>query len=130
MRGTSLSGIASARNHGIFLTTAPLLLFLDDDDVASPTLVSEHLNAHAQHDADYYAVLGYTALAEALRGDPLMIYCTTAGGLLFSYDRVADRSVLDFTYFWGGRSSCKRRFLLQYGLFNPTFGFGNEDIEL
>ena len=124
------SGIASARNHGIFLTTAPLLLFLDDDDVASPTLVDEHLKAHEQHTADYYAVLGYTALDEALRSDPLMNFCTNVSGLLFSYGNLKGRSVVDFTYFWGGRSSCKRRFLLQHGLFNPTFRFGNEDIEL
>jgi hypothetical protein len=37
---------------------------------------------------------------------------------------------LDFSYFWGGRSSCKRGFLLEYGVFNPVFRFGAEDIEL
>jgi hypothetical protein len=38
--------------------------------------------------------------------------------------------VLGFSYFWGGRSSCKRRFLLQHGIFDPVFRFGCEDIEL
>src|SRR6185503_16443738 len=37
---------------------------------------------------------------------------------------------LDYTYFWGGRTSCKRAFLLEHGLFRPEFTFGSEDIEL
>jgi hypothetical protein len=37
---------------------------------------------------------------------------------------------LDYTGFWGGRSSCKRSLLLDHGIFNPVFSFGCEDIEL
>src|SRR6185437_13183417 len=37
-------------------------------------------------------------------------------------------AVLGYTT-WGGHSSCKRS-LLRHGLFNPTFRFGSEDIEL
>jgi glycosyltransferase involved in cell wall biosynthesis len=124
------TGIASARNHAIFLTRAPLLLFFDDDDVASPTLLREHLNAHRRYSGDFYAVLGYTELDAALRTDPLMNYCTNVAGLLFAYGSLKGRRIVDFTYFWGGRSSCKRRFLLEHGVFNPAFRFGNEDIEL
>jgi hypothetical protein len=43
------------------------VLFFDDDDVASPTFLSEHVNAHARYSADYYGVLGYT---EAGSGAP------------------------------------------------------------
>src|SRR5262249_32475514 len=61
---------------------------------------------------------------------PLMRFVTDVGHYLFAYDGLEDGQVLDHTYFWGGRSSCKRAFLLAHGLFNPTFTFGSEDIEL
>jgi len=40
------------------------------------------------------------------------------------------QKVLNYEYFWGGRSSCKRELLLKEGVFNPIFRFGYEDIEL
>jgi glycosyltransferase involved in cell wall biosynthesis len=40
------SGAATARNAGVRRTTAPLLLFLDDDMVAAPDLLLRHLRAH------------------------------------------------------------------------------------
>ena len=38
--------------------------------------------------------------------------------------------MLEYTAFWGGRSSCKRSLLVRHGLFHPDFRFGCEDIEL
>jgi hypothetical protein len=43
---------------------------------------------------------------------------------------LTDGQVLDYTYFWGGRSSCKRSLLVNHGVFNQQFRFGSEDIEL
>ena len=56
--------------------------------------------------------------------------CNVGGLLLFSYPNLKHGDVLDYTYFWGGCSSCKRKFLIEYGVFNPVFRFGCEDIEL
>src|SRR4051794_27416912 len=39
-------GVASARNRGLELAAAPVVLFLDDDIVATPGLVEAHLRAH------------------------------------------------------------------------------------
>jgi len=58
-----------------------------------------------------------------------MHFVTDVGQYLFAYQDLVDGQRLDHTYFWGGRSSCKRS-LLRHGLFNPTFRFGSEDIEL
>src|SRR5262249_26495074 len=55
---------------------------------------------------------------------------TEVGGNLFCYNRIRHGDVLDFTFFWGGRSSCKRELLIRHGNFNPVFQFGCEDIEL
>jgi glycosyltransferase involved in cell wall biosynthesis len=124
------AGLASAKNHGIYCSRAPLLLFLDDDDVCSPKLFEEHLKTHGQYPDNHFAVLGYTALDPTLAEKPLLHYVTEVGCYLFSYPSLKHGDVLDYTYFWGGRSSCKRKFLIEHGVFNPVFRFGCEDIEL
>jgi len=124
------SGIASARNHGLFLARGNIALFQDDDDIANPELVSEHLRTHALHPEDEVAVLGHTNLTEALAQDPLMHYVTMVDQYLYSYPSIRHGQVLGFSHFWGGRSSCKRKLLLERGVFNPVFRFGCEDIEL
>ncbi len=124
------SGLASARNHALFLSQGEIVLLLDDDDVASPELLQEHGKVHRAYPQDNFAVLGYTALAPEVAADPVMHFATRVGRFLFSYVDIQHGQVLGFSYFWGGRSSCKRRFLLQHGIFNPVFRFGCEDIEL
>jgi glycosyltransferase involved in cell wall biosynthesis len=124
------SGLASARNHALFLAQSPIVLLQDDDDIAGPRLLEEHLATHQRYPEDHYAVLGFTNLSPRLASDPIMHFVTEVGQFLFSYPNLKDGQVLDFSYFWGGRSSCKRSFLLEHGVFNPVFRFGCEDIEL
>ncbi|HEY2906203.1 MAG TPA: hypothetical protein VGJ29_09910, partial [Vicinamibacterales bacterium] len=93
-------------------------------------LLAEHVAAHRRHPAPHQAVLGHTRLDASLASDPLMIFVTEIDGFLFSYGAIADGQRLDFTYFWGGRTSCKRSFLLEHGVFNRLFTFGCEDIDL
>ena len=124
------AGLASARNHGIYRSQAPLLLFLDDDDLCSPNLFEEHVKTHGQYPDNHFAVLGYVALDPNLSQKPMLNYVTEVDGYLFSYPDLKHGDVLDYTYFWGGCSSCKRKFLIDYGVFNPVFRFGCEDIEL
>jgi len=124
------AGLASARNHGIFLSRGELLLFLDDDDVADPGLLEAHVVAHRTHPSSSIGILGHTRLAPALVADPLMHFVTEVGCFLFSYGTLEAGALLDFGHFWGGRSSCKRSFLIDNGVFNPIFRFGCEDIEL
>jgi glycosyltransferase involved in cell wall biosynthesis len=126
----SNSGIASAKNHGLFLSRGPLVLFLDDDDVADSRLLEEHYRSHQKFPQEKFAVLGFTDLAPMVARSPLMHYVTEVGCQLFSYPRLRHDDHLDFSYFWGGRSSCKKSFLLEHGVFNPVFRFGAEDIEL
>ncbi|MBA4142217.1 MAG: glycosyltransferase family 2 protein [Nitrosospira sp.] len=124
------AGLASAKNHGLFASRGDLVLFLDDDDIAAETLLEEHANTHSEFPAEHYAVLGYTALSQNLNANPLMHFVTEVGCFLFSYPSLKHGDVLDYSYFWGGRSSCKRSLLLKFGVFNPVFRFGCEDIEL
>jgi glycosyltransferase involved in cell wall biosynthesis len=124
------AGLASAKNHGIYAAGGDILLFLDDDDIATEPLLEEHLKTHQKYPDDRYAVLHYTKWSPALQLTPLMHFVTEIGHFLFSYPRLTHGDVVDYTFFWGGRSSCKRSFLIEHGVFNPVFRFGCEDIEL
>jgi glycosyltransferase involved in cell wall biosynthesis len=126
----SASGLAVAKNLGIFAATSPILVFLDDDDVLEPGALAAHLAAHKAYPDLSTAVLGHTSLAPDVARSPLMRHVTEVGGQLFSYKWVRPGERLDYRGFWGGRSSCKREFLLKWGVFNPAFRFGYEDIEL
>lgn len=124
------SGLASAKNHGIFAARGRILLFLDDDDITMPALLEEHMKTHGAYPQENYAVLHYTGWSPGLTVTPLMHFVTEIGCFLFSYPHIKDGDILDYTFFWGGRSSCKRAFLIERGVFNPVFRFGCEDIEL
>jgi cellulose synthase/poly-beta-1,6-N-acetylglucosamine synthase-like glycosyltransferase len=123
------SGISAAKNLGIFAAQAPIVLFFDDDDCAAPTLLEEHLACHRRYPKECTAVLGYTAWAPSLRVTQVMHYVMDVGRLLFCYNMPSGKR-LDFTYFWGGRSSCKRSFLVRHGVFRQEFRAILEDIEL
>jgi GT2 family glycosyltransferase/glycosyltransferase involved in cell wall biosynthesis len=124
------SGISAAKNTGILAARGGILLFCDDDDIADRRLLAEHLKAHKRHPEENVAVLGYTTWAPTLSVTPLMRYVTEIGRFLFAYGDLRDGQILDFTYFWGGRSSCKRSFLAKHGVFNRQFRWGSEDMEL
>jgi glycosyltransferase involved in cell wall biosynthesis len=124
------SGLAAAKNHGIFASRGEIVLFLDDDDIAMPTLLEEHIKTHRKYSEQHMAVLHYTTWAQDLVVTPVMHFIMDIGCFLFSYPRIKHGDILDYTYFWGGRSSCKRSFLIEHSVFNPVFRFGCEDIEL
>jgi glycosyltransferase involved in cell wall biosynthesis len=124
------SGISAAKNLGVFAAAAPLLLFFDDDDIATPNLLEEHLRAHREHPDTNVAVLGYTCWAPSVCVSPVMEYVLDVGQLLFAYKNLHHGQKLDYTYFWGGRTSCKRSFLVAHGVFNQVFRSIIEDIEL
>ena len=123
------SGIAVAKNLGVAAAAAPLVLFFDDDDVADAGLVMAHLDAHRRTPLEHVAVLGFTDWHDRLERTAVMRFVTDVGHYLFSYSSLRDGQVLDHTYFWGGRSSCKRSLLVRAGGFRPEFTFGSEDIE-
>jgi hypothetical protein len=76
------------------------------------------------------AVLGYTDWAASLEISEVMRFVTDIGHYLFSYSHLVDGQRLDFRYFWGGRSSCKKSLLTGTGVFRQDFEFSPEDIEL
>lgn len=124
------AGLAAAKNLGVFAARAPIVIFLDDDDEAGPDLFLAHLATHLANPDPAIAVLGYTSISSEIAALPVMHHVTQIGSQLFSYGWMKPGQVLDYTAFWGGRSSCKRSFLVRHGVFHPAFRFGCEDIEL
>ncbi|MCX7982229.1 MAG: glycosyltransferase [Syntrophales bacterium] len=123
------SNIASAKNLGVLVSEAPITFFFDDDDVAHKNLLLEHIKTHDEYPDENIAVLGYTTWHPRLKITPVMRFITDIGQMLFAYSNLKHKQILDFTYFWGGRSSCKRSLLVKHGLHNQDFDT-YQDIEL
>src|SRR5688572_14122550 len=102
------SGIAAAKNLGVFASSGSILLFFDDDDFADRNLLLEHAEFHRRHTDENIAALGYTTWFPTLPVNHVMHYVTDVAHFLFAYGPLTDGQVLDYTYFWGGRLSCKR----------------------
>jgi GT2 family glycosyltransferase/glycosyltransferase involved in cell wall biosynthesis len=123
------AGRSAAKNVAVMLARAPLVLFFDDDDRAADDYLERHLAAHAAKPADGVAVLGHTEWAPELERSALMHYITDVDRLMFAYERLGHGQELDWRGFWEGRISCKRAFLLRYGLHDQRFGY-SIDIEM
>jgi len=124
------TGPAVARNQGILLSAGEFIVFLDDDLKPTPGFLKEHLKSHWQLPDPRIGILGHIEWAPNLPINPLMDFIAGEGGLLTSYKQMPQHSDLNYQYFWVGASSCKKRFLLDHGLFNQAFKFGIEDTEL
>jgi glycosyltransferase involved in cell wall biosynthesis len=61
-------GRAAARNHGVRKSSAPLILFLDDDMECDPGLIATHLAAHRKNPGE--VVLGYYPMAPEPNSTP------------------------------------------------------------
>jgi GT2 family glycosyltransferase len=122
-------GPSPARNLGLFMARAPIVLFFDDDESAHGELLAQHLGAHQRFPSLGSAILGHTALSPRVPVTPLMHYVVAVGQFLLSYPSVPRDQPLGFAHFWTGRLSVKRDFLTQFGIFSQRLN-RLEDIEL
>lgn len=125
----SHAGSAAAKNLGLFLSDAEIVLFFDDDDAASERFLEEHLKAHAAYPDERLSILSFTTWDPSLTITPVMDYLVNVGQFLFSYVSLRSRQELGWRHFWTGRISCKRRFLTHFGIFSQRMK-RVEDIEL
>ncbi len=103
-------GRAAARNPAVERAQAPLVLFVDDDVVATPGLLQRHLDHHRRHPEENEALIGLVTWAPELHITPHMLWLED-GGPLFSFNTIDDPDNVDWRHFCTANVSVKRSFL-------------------
>ncbi|MEA2374110.1 MAG: hypothetical protein QOD53_573, partial [Thermoleophilaceae bacterium] len=103
-------GRSAARNAALRQARGRLVLFLDDDVLATDGLLARHLDHHARHPAEHEALVGPVTWAPELRITPHMQWLER-GGPLFAFDTIDDPEHVDWHHFCTANVSVKRAFL-------------------
>ncbi len=124
-------GPAAARNWGINIANAEIVLITGDDIVPAETLLDEHLRVHRQQPEETKAVLGHIDWHPKITMTPLMYYLTNVGGEQFAFHLIDNNENAGFRFFYTSNISLKRKMLIKNGLFDTFFAYAAyEDIEL
>lgn len=123
-------GPAAARNQGANASQGKVILFVDDDIVAPPDLLSTHLRYHQSGD-DRLGVVGLVEWLPTLRTTPFMRWLDTTD-LQFAYWRMKEGLVEPpWDAFYTCNLSLPRAILAQVGGFDERFPYAAyEDAEL
>lgn len=129
-RLTSSDTSASAqRNVGWRSVSAPLVLFLDDDVLASPNLVAAHLRTHVRRPESEVGVLGLVRWAPKPRPTAFMRWLEQ--GIQFDFRGLQPGDDAAWWRFYTANASVKRALLEQVGGFDEAnFPFGYEDLDI
>lgn len=120
-------GPASARNNGVAHATGELVLFVDDDVVAAPELIEEHLRVHAES-ANDRVVLGPMLTPRNFRMLPWVRW--EQDRLYEQYDAMQRGDWAPTArQFYTGNSSVPRVHIVEAGGFDERFRRA-EDVEL
>ena len=124
----SNGGLAAARNTGLAQTTAPLVLFINDDTIAPPDLIHAHLSAHARQ--PNRAVLGGFVQPKAAM-DGALTAAVEAGGLMFCFSALQPGGDNPSDFFYTCNVSAPTEAVRQAGGFDESFRhYGAEDTDL
>ena len=118
------AGANRARNRAIASARGALLLFINDDTIAVPRMLAEHLAAHAQQPDDRVAVLGRMTVSPDLPPSRLApLHLDRA------FANLQDGQMLDWHSFFTCNVSVKKSLLDRGGLFEEGIRY-HEDLEL
>ncbi|MFI7449652.1 glycosyltransferase family 2 protein [Nonomuraea sp. NPDC049714] len=144
LRHTAPKGVQAARNAGVELAGAEVLIFLDVDCIARSDLVANHIVAHEGRDV---AICGFTSTRELspsswrlLMGDgwdfsdSRATFARAAGESLLHdplTELLAMPTPVDWSFFWTHNVSVTRAAFHKAGGFSEDFPFkGVEDVEM
>lgn len=123
-------GRAANRNIGIQNSSGEIVLFLDDDIIATPELLSEHYKIHLEKNNPKLVVLGYTPFSKDIKRTSIIKYYEN------NWDRIfknASKNNIKYPYWFviTNNLSIPRSFICSVGLFNEDFkNYSYEDSEL
>jgi glycosyltransferase involved in cell wall biosynthesis len=118
------AGANRARNRAIHAARAPILLFINDDIISTPDVVSQHLARHKRYRDDRVAILGRVTVSPDLPPSLLAEL-----HLDYSYKLLGNRLEHDWRAFFTCNVSVKKSLLERGGLFEERIRY-HEDLEL
>ena len=120
-------GAAPTRNVGIREALGDIILFIDDDILAEPNLIENHLKYHAENPGS--SVIGTVTSPWEDSHEPFLRYLRDQG--IFNPYSITCNRPMDFSYYHTGNVSTSRKVLQEVGGFDEGFFvYGMEDIEL
>ena len=118
------AGANAARNRAIRVAQGALLLLINDDTIATPQMLAQHLAVHERFPDDRVAVLGRVTISPSLPWSPL-----APMHLDFAFDQLENRTELDWQSFFTCNISVKKSLLDRGGIFEERLRY-YEDLEL
>jgi glycosyltransferase involved in cell wall biosynthesis len=119
-------GAAATRNAGLRMATGELIVFVDDDVQAEPSLIEAHFSHHQKEPGDSF--IGAVTIPWGEITDPFQRYLRDHR-ILNPY--TLSKGPIDFSYYHTCNVSTPADALAKVGGFNEAFSiYGMEDIEL
>jgi GT2 family glycosyltransferase len=122
------AGPGAARNAGIAIATAPVVLFYGDDIRPDPGTVARHRAFHRDHPAREDALLG--RIVPGPTADSPFARWLHEEGKQFAFAWMSPGAPVPAALFYAANSSVKRELLDRAGGFDERFRFGHEEQEL